>query len=114
VSLSIERSGDSDDAARDERDVLRARRLVLRYEQRMGSILAAITPKLLPIYNKRWRDDRPALQSAAFLRKLRLSSAVIHPDGSATLHFSNGGLFLDHAIEAQLGRHGEVKSVSLA
>ena len=72
-----------------------------------------IARKILPLYNKTWRDERPVLTAQGLLRKLKLTEVVIEQT-STTLFASIGQLFHGHAIMISLDRLGKLTDVDLA
>jgi len=112
--LSVSQSGKDDDRARDRSDLTRAGVVVQRFEGAMMEIRRAIARRMLSLYNDNWREEGPALTAERFLRMVKLSSAVVNGDGSASLYFSSGDLFSDHGIEVRIARSGRVTDVGLA
>jgi hypothetical protein len=111
--VSVEQSkADLDDRDRDRRDLAAGGAIVLRFEAAMPAIRQAIARRMRPLYNDTWRDEaRPRLSEADFMKPVRLSSATVHADRSASLIFACGDRFLDHALEVRLARTGRVSEV---
>lgn len=113
-SISIEQSSEEDGVTA-TKAITRARRAIERFEENMTQIRGVIARELLALYNDEWRTDRAKrLDRAKFLKRIVLQSAVISPDGSVQLYFTDGGLFARHSIEVFVNRRGKATDASLA
>jgi hypothetical protein len=79
----------------------------------MKPLLDAVTRKMLPLYNKTWREG-PDLQPPAFRARVTRLSEVEIDKRRTVLRFDAGDLFGDHAIEVRLASTGKVTGISLA
>ena len=112
--ICITRSTSSADSRSDVPDVDKGRAVILRIESRMPLIRESIATSLLGVYNEEWREDGPALSSAEFLARIKLTTVVVYPTGSSVLYHGDGGLFGDHCIEVRLDEHGQVAEVCVS
>jgi hypothetical protein len=67
VRLSICQSAPNNDAAADARDIAAARATRLALSRGFTACERAIVKKMLPLYNRIWRGDRPVLAGAKLL-----------------------------------------------
>lgn len=95
-------------------EMLSAEKHLFAIERKFGTIITAATRKLLPIYNKKWREDAPILSAAAFTKKLKPASISIGAKGSGSMILECGELFGDHGIEITLGAGGKPTQIALA
>lgn len=72
---------------------------------------AAIVKEFLPRYSK-WNDGN-SIKAPAFLRRLRLESVTLLPDGTAQVFYGDDGMFGGHALIVHLDRSGAVRQVAL-
>lgn len=115
-SISVHRSGATDDAARDARDLEDARGRVLAFETRLAEIMRAIANDKLALYNDTWRDEDegdPEIDAEEFIARVSLSSVVVSKTRT-TAYFDDGGLFLGHTIELRMEPSGEIAEICLA
>lgn len=95
-------------AARDRRDLARARRAVARLRERWGTITERLVRSMLPLYNDGWRERRRVITAEQLLDKARPELVVIHDDGITSLQLSDGHLFEDNAILVRLDARGRI------
>jgi hypothetical protein len=112
--VAITQSGVTEDRARDLRDIARARSIVQDLSARFGAIERAVVRAKLSLYNRVWRERRPALTRTAFARRIKPALFVIQAGGRSTLYFSDGGLFLGHRIEVRFGARGAISEICLS
>jgi hypothetical protein len=114
VELTIE-VADTDDEAKVMKAIARARPIVKQCETRLAAMRDAMTKKLLSLYNRKWRDKgRPELDAKSFRAKIEKPVELQVSARSATIRFSAGGLFTDHAIEVTMSASGKIGGISLA
>ncbi|MFT3699456.1 MAG: DUF2262 domain-containing protein [Kofleriaceae bacterium] len=90
-----------------------ATKRVRAVEAKQSRIRSAIAKRLVPIYNKRWRERRPEIDAKAFDRKLKLS-AIDVADGRTTLYYASGSLFADHGVEVRIGARGAISEILIS
>ncbi len=88
-------------------------RRVHAIEARQAKIHAAISKRLVPLYNTHWRAARPAIDAAAFARRLTLTTIHVG-DVRTTLYYTSGALFGDHGIEVRIGVRGGISEISIS
>ncbi len=76
-------------------------------ENRSKAIREAIADHLFDTYDGSW-ESLGTLSRASFMKKPELYLVDIAADGSASVWFHDGGLFLGHEIEVRLDEHGAV------
>jgi hypothetical protein len=82
-------------------------------EDKQAQIRAAITRRLVPLYNTHWREARPAIDAAGFDRRLKLSTIHV-ADGRTTLYYACGSLFWDHGVEVRIGVRGGISEILIS
>jgi hypothetical protein len=111
--VRIDRSGDGDDAARDQRDVEATRSIVQRFEADFVKYLEATADELLTLYNEGWRQDEDEITRETFISRLNLSSLSISPR-ELTIYLNESDMFAGHIIEIRAERDGKVFSIGIA
>lgn len=86
---------------------------VLSVEENQAHIRATIAKRLVPVYNKHWRETRSVIDVATFDRRLKLSTIHVG-DGRTTLYYATGSVFADHGVEVRLGTRGAISEILLS
>jgi hypothetical protein len=108
---------DVDDEEGIAQAIVKSRAVVAHCKATLDKIRDAVTKKLLPLYNKTWRDeDSRELTPQAFRAKISkpIELHISTVDEVATLRLHAGGLFTDHAIEVKLTLRGRIMQITLA
>lgn len=89
-----------------------ARDLINNWPTWKERIIAEQTGKLLPLYNRTWREaEHPELDTEAFLSRLTLNSLVCDDSGWRSVHYDQDGLFTDHFVGMRISPQGKVVGV---
>jgi len=96
----------------------KSRHIYIAVAHRAQDYGRSIASKLLPLYNRSWRDGDP-LDAPAFVQRISLQSISIAPfelgkQGCATLYYNDGGLFAGHLIEVFLDANFAFSNAQLA
>ena len=91
-----------------------ARRAYLAIRADIDRGKRAAAEHLLELYNDEWSDEDEPIEADAFMRRMRLESIVLKADGSAEIHYEDGGMFLGHIIVVSLNAEGETQDATIA
>jgi hypothetical protein len=107
---------DPDDEVGITKTIAKARVPAAHCQTNIDKIRDAVTKKLLPLYNGKWREkDSPELRAKAFRSKVSKPMELhISPTQVMTLRLHASGLFTDHAIEVQMSARGRITAISIA
>jgi len=95
-----------------EVDVRAMRSRVIAFEHQLASITAAISDKMLALYNDTWRRFGFRLTRDRFVKRLGIESAYVE-ESRTTLYVDAGRLFAGHTIEVRIGPQGEISEIML-
>jgi uncharacterized protein (TIGR03067 family) len=110
-SVDLSLSG-AEDGRPLERALRHAREFVEWLREHEGDVREFAAQRLLDVHNDCWKKGRPTSKSA-FMKRMRLESVVVSPDGS-TLYYADGGLFLGHSILVNLSKRRAFKDAHIA
>lgn len=97
-----------------EAAVAKGRVAIVAAEKRLSELGDAIAAKLVPIYNKGWRDGGPELTAAALKKSLAFASIGVEPSGAVNVILHCGKWFTDHAVQARISARGKISDIGLA
>ena len=89
-------------------------RAIVAVERRLAAVRVAIAAKMVPIYNRGWRDGAPRLTATALRRSLSLQSIAVQTSGRVDAIFDCGDHFTDHGIEVRITARGKISEIGLA
>ncbi len=90
----------------------RVRLRVQCIERDIPVVLAAVTDELYDIYAGGWLS-LGGLSRSGFQKRLTLDAMDVDPDGSATIYFDDGGLFLGHVVRVLLTSDGVILGAAI-
>ncbi len=105
---------DLSDRAACEAAIAKGRGAILATEKRRAKPRAAIATKLVPLYNKRWREGGAELTAAVFVKALELVSIGVERSGAVNVIFECGEWFADHGVAVRICARGTIREIGLA